>query len=146
MNKSVDILGKADAQLFNSRACAIIRYVAILASLSALVGCAQKYMDIQSAIVQAVADAQEARVKLEDVSVDNNTFRIDVSVTYGIDASGEIPIPVVPIGVNTSRSTTTNIGFDITMEGYDMIQDLKEKLKPTIYTMGRRTSRLTPAQ
>jgi len=116
----------------------------ILILLVILTGCAHRVAvaTLESTIQQAAIAAKRAA---GDAS---NKLTIEVSVANGYKGSATIPIPVVPIGVETSLTQTTKLSMDIDLKKFVIPKETKgvSGAPSTLYFLDRNTGMLTEQQ
>ena len=105
-----------------------------------LTGCAHKVavVTLESTIQQAAIAAKKAAGNASD------KLTIEVTVANGYKGSATVPIPVVPIGVETTLTQTTKLSIDINLSKFVIPEQTKSLviLPPTKYILDLETGNL----
>ena len=103
-------------------------------------GCAHKVavVTLESTVQQAAIAAKKAAGNASD------KLTIEVTVANGYKGSATVPIPVVPIGVETTLTQSTKLVMDIDLKKIVIPDENKriESFLPTIYILDLDTGNL----
>ncbi len=116
----------------------------ILILLVILTGCAHSI-----AVVTLESTIQQAAIAAKRAAGDaSKKLTIEVSVANGYKGSATIPIPVVPIGAETSLTQTTKLTMDIDLKNFVIPKETKgvSGAPSTLFFLDRNTGMLTEQQ
>lgn len=105
-----------------------------------LSGCAHK---VAVATLEAtIQQAAQATQKAAGSAVEKMT--LEVTVANGYKGSATLPIPVVPLGAETSLTQTTKLTIEINLKNYTSPHDFltKGSIPPNTYLLDTRTGLL----
>ena len=116
-----------------------ISWILILLVIST--GCAHKIavVTLESTIQQAAVAAKKAAGNASE------KLTIEVSVVNGYKGSATIPVPVVPIGAETSLTQTTKLTMDIDLKKFVIPSETKG-IPVALYFLDKNTGILTEQQ